>query len=40
MPKRCKWCNLNNLKYIAYHDEEWGVLRTDDAYLLRNLLLI
>lgn len=39
MPKRCKWCNLNNPKYIAYHDEEWGVLRTDDAYLFEMLLL-
>ena len=23
---RCKWCNLNNPKYIDYHDNEWGVL--------------
>ena len=22
--KRCKWCNLNNPKYIEYHDNEWG----------------
>ena len=20
---RCKWCNLNNQKYIKYHDNEW-----------------
>ena len=39
MPNRCKWCNPNNPKYIAYHDREWGVLRTDDAYLFEMLLL-
>lgn len=37
--KRCKWCNLNNLKYVKYHDEEWGVLRTDDLYLFEMLIL-
>ena len=31
---RCKWCNLNNPKYIDYHDNEWGVLNLDDTYLL------
>ena len=39
MPNRCKWCNPNNPKYIAYHDREWGVLRTDNAYLFEMLLL-
>ena len=39
MPNRGKWCNPNNPKYIAYHDREWGVLRTDDAYLFEMLLL-
>ena len=39
MPNRCKWCNPNNPKYIAYHVREWGVLRTDDAYLFEMLLL-
>ena len=37
--KRCKWCNLNNPLYVAYHDEEWGVLRTDDQYLFEMLIL-
>lgn len=37
--KRCKWCNLNNDKYIRYHDEEWGVLNSDDSYLFEMLIL-
>lgn len=36
---RCKWCNLNNPKYIDYHDHEWGVLNLDDIYLLEMLIL-
>lgn len=36
---RCKWCNMNNPTYIKYHDEEWGVLRTDDRYLFEMLIL-
>lgn len=36
---RCKWCNLNNPKYIEYHDNEWGVLNLDDTYLLEMLIL-
>ena len=35
---RCKWCNLNNPKYIDYHNE-WGVLKTDDHYLFEMLIL-
>lgn len=37
--KRCSWCNLNNLKYVDYHDNEWGVLNTSDNYLLEMLIL-
>ncbi len=37
--KRCKWCNIDNKKYIDYHDNEWGVLRKDDNYLFEMLLL-
>lgn len=37
--KRCKWCNLDNDKYIEYHDKEWGVLNLDDKYLLEMLIL-
>ena len=36
---RCKWCNLNNPLYVFYHDNEWGVLRTDDGYLFEMLIL-
>ncbi len=36
---RCKWCNLKNPLYVKYHDEEWGVLRTDDVYLFEMLIL-
>ena len=37
--QRCKWCNLNNPLYVKNHDEEWGVLRTDDRYLFEMLIL-
>lgn len=37
--KRCTWCNLNNPKYIEYHDHEWGKLNTDERYLLEMLIL-
>ena len=36
---RCKWCNLNNPKYIEYHDKEWGIPSYDDTYLFEMLLL-
>ena len=36
---RCSWCNLNNPKYVKYHDEEWGVLNLDDDYLFEMLIL-
>ena len=36
---RCKWCKLNNPLYIKYHDEEWGVLQSDDHYLFEMLIL-
>lgn len=36
---RCKWCNEKNPLYVKYHDEEWGVLRTDDQYLYEMLIL-
>ena len=37
--KRCKWCNLNNPKYIEYHDNEWCKLNFDDKYLFEMLIL-
>ena len=36
---RCKWCNINSPKYIDYHDNEWGKLKTDDNYLFEMLIL-
>lgn len=36
---RCKWCNINNPKYIEYHDKEWGVLNLEDKYLFEMLIL-
>lgn len=37
--KRCKWCNVKNPVYVAYHDKEWGIARFDDAYLYEMLIL-
>lgn len=37
--KRCKWCNLNNPKYVEYHDNEWCKPNFDDRYLLEMLIL-
>lgn len=39
LKNRCRWCNLKNPLYIDYHDNEWGKLRLDDAYLLEMLIL-
>ena len=37
--KRCFWCNLQNEKYVEYHDKEWGVPVHDDRKLFEMLLL-
>ena len=37
--QRCKWVNLNNPKYIDYHDNEWGTPVYDDKKLFEMLLL-
>lgn len=36
---RCKWCNVDNIKYVKYHDEEWGQLNIDEEYLFEMLIL-
>lgn len=36
---RCKWCNINNSKYVEYHDFEWGIPNFDDKYLFEMLIL-
>ena len=37
--RRCKWCNLNNPKYVEYHDREWGIPVYDDKHLYEMLIL-
>ena len=37
--KRCFWCNLDNPKYIEYHDKEWGIPNFNDEYLFEMLIL-
>ena len=37
--RRCAWCNEKNPRYVAYHDEEWGILHLEDGYLHEMLLL-
>jgi DNA-3-methyladenine glycosylase I len=40
MPKtRCSWANPANPRYIAYHDEEWGVPCHDELRLFEMLNL-
>ncbi len=36
---RCTWCNEKNPRYIAYHDSEWCVPKTDDGELFELLIL-
>ena len=36
---RCRWCNLNNPRYVSYHDEEWGRPQYDDRKLFELLVL-
>lgn len=37
--ERCPWCNLKNPLYVKYHDEEWGRVQFNDAYLFEMLVL-
>lgn len=36
---RCRWANPGNMRYIHYHDEEWGVPVHDDQKLFEMLVL-
>ena len=36
---RCKWCNLNNKKYVEYHDNYWGKPTYDEHYLYEMFIL-
>ncbi len=37
--KRCKWVNMKNPLYIAYHDKEWGRPVKKDQKLFEMLIL-
>lgn len=37
--RRCAWVNLDNPRYIRYHDEEWGREQHDDRILFEMLVL-
>lgn len=36
---RCRWADLSDPLYVAYHDNEWGVPCRDDRLLFELLLL-
>jgi len=38
-PRRCRWCNLSNPLYVAYHDHEWCVPEHDERMLFELLIL-
>src|SRR5512134_383814 len=39
MVTRCEWTPLDQPRYLAYHDEEWGVPTHDDVHLFEMLTL-
>ena len=36
---RCAWVNLDNARYVDYHDEDWGVPVHNDTMLFEMLVL-
>ncbi len=36
---RCRWVNPRNLRYIAYHDSEWGIPLHDDHRLVGSITI-
>ena len=38
-PTRCPWTGIADPEYARYHDEEWGVPKTDDRALFEKLVL-
>jgi DNA-3-methyladenine glycosylase I len=38
-PRRCEWVPPDQPRYLAYHDEEWGVPSHDDRHLFEMLTL-
>jgi DNA-3-methyladenine glycosylase I len=39
MPRRCRWVPEDDPRYLAYHDEEWGVPDHDERHLFEMLTL-
>jgi DNA-3-methyladenine glycosylase I len=37
--ERCEWVPASDARYLAYHDEEWGVPSHDDRHLFEMLVL-
>jgi DNA-3-methyladenine glycosylase I len=37
--RRCAWAGIADLDYQRYHDEEWGVPKSDDVALFEKLVL-
>lgn len=37
--QRCEWLNMENERYVKYHDEEWGIPVHDDRTLFEMLIL-
>ncbi|MBQ3170020.1 MAG: DNA-3-methyladenine glycosylase I, partial [Clostridia bacterium] len=37
--RRCRWVNLNNPVYIAYHDQEWGNCNLSEQQLYELFIL-
>jgi len=37
--KRCPWPGIDDPEYARYHDEEWGVPKTDDRDLFEKIIL-
>src|SRR5262245_37460857 len=37
--KRCPWAGIADADYARYHDEEWGVPKSDDRALFEKLVL-
>ena len=38
-PTRCPWTGIADAEYARYHDEEWGVPKTDDRAMFEKLVL-
>lgn len=36
---RCGWVGISDAEYTRYHDEEWGVPKSDDGALFEKLIL-